>query len=67
MGMVAIWFSSAESFEQTDNAPLTCLMWNLVKIGQTISVKKTLKDNTILYMYIAHGAINPQGINFDWN
>ena len=28
-------------------------MWNLVKIGQAVSEKKTFKDYEILYMYIA--------------
>ena len=30
-------------------------MWNLVKIGQTDSEKKTFKDYEKLYMYIANG------------
>ena len=30
-------------------------MWNLVKIGQAVSEKKTFKDYKILYMYIAKG------------
>ena len=42
---------------------------NLVKIAQAISEKKTLKNNTILYMYIAQGQeqITPRGQNFDCN
>ena len=28
-------------------------MWNLVKIAQAVSEKKTFKNYTILYMYIA--------------
>ena len=40
-----------------------------VKIAQVVSVKKTLKIYTILYMYIAQGQgqINPRGQNFDCN
>ena len=54
--MADILFNDAEPFEQTDNTPSTeGLMWNLVKIGQTVSEKKMFKDYKILYMYIAHG------------
>ena len=31
------------------------LMWNLVKIGQVVSEKKTFKDFMVLYLYIAQG------------
>ena len=38
-------------------------MWNLVKIGRAVSEKKTIKDYTILYMYIGQGQgqITPVG------
>ena len=41
-------------------------MWNLVKSAQAVSEKKTFKDSTILYMYIAQGQgqITPQGTKF---
>ena len=43
--MVVILFYNAEPFEQTVNTPLTeDPMWNLVKIGQMVSVKMTFKD-----------------------
>ena len=46
-------FNDAELFEQIDYIPSTeGLMWNLVKIGQAVSEKKTFKDYKILYMYI---------------
>ena len=43
-------------------------MWNLVKIGQAVSEKKTFQDFMILYLYIAQGQeqITPGG-NFDPN
>ena len=28
-------------------------MWNMLKIGQAVAEKKTLKDYMILYLYIA--------------
>ena len=56
MGMVDILFNDAEQFEQTDNTPSTeSPVWNLVKIGQAVSEKKTFKDYDILYMCIAQG------------
>ena len=56
MGMVDILFSDAEPFEQIDNTISTkSPVWNLVKIGQAVSEKKTFKDYDILYMYIAQG------------
>ena len=66
MGIAAILFKGAEPFEETVNTLSTeGPMWNLVKIAQAIS-KKTFKNNTILYMYIAHGQgqITPRGQNF---
>ena len=51
--MAAILFYSTESFEQTDNTPSSDgPMWNLVKIGQAVSEKKTFNYYAILYMYI---------------
>ena len=47
--MVAILFNGPEPFEQIGNTLLTDdPMWNLVKIAQAVSEKKT-------YMYIAQG------------
>ena len=44
MGMVAILFNDAEPLEQIYNMPLTeGPIWNLVKTGQTVSEKKTIK------------------------
>ena len=54
--MAAILFN--EPFEQIDNTPSTeGQTWNLVKIGQANSEKKTFKDyeNLYMYMYIAQG------------
>ena len=46
-------------------------MWNLVKIAQVVSEKKTFKYYTILYMcmYIVQGQgqITPRGQNFEYN
>ena len=70
MGMVAIWFKGMEPFEQIGNTLSTeGPMWNLVKISQVVSEKKTFKNYTILYVYIAHGQeqITPRGQNFDYN
>ena len=56
MGMATILFNSAEPFEQTGKTFSTeGPMWNLVKIVQAVSEKKTFKKYTILYMYIALG------------
>ena len=56
MGIAAILFHGAEPLKQIANIPLTeGPMWNLVKIGQAISEKKTFKHFTILYMYTAQG------------
>ena len=58
MGMAAISFNGTEPFEQPDNDPSTeGFMWNLVKIGQDVSKKKTFKDYVIIYMYIAQRQI----------
>ena len=52
MGIAAILFNAAEPFEQFVNNPSTeGSMRNLMKIGQTVSDKKTFKDYTILYVY----------------
>ena len=54
MGMAAILFNDAEPFEQTVNSLSTeDPMWILVKTVQAVSEKRTFKDFTILYMYIA--------------
>ena len=51
--MAAILFNGVETFEQIVNVPSTeGPMWNLLKIGQTDSEKKTFKDYMILYLYI---------------
>ena len=48
MGMAAILLNSAKSFEKIVNIPSTeGPMWNLVKIGQTVS-EKMFKDFMIL-------------------
>ena len=55
MGMVATLFSGADPFEQIVNILSTeGSMWNLVKTAQVVS-EKTLKNHTILYMYVAQG------------
>ena len=41
MVMVAILFNGAEQFEQIVNIRTEGPMWNLVKIGQVVSEKKT--------------------------
>ena len=46
MGTVAILFDGAEPFEQIGNTLLTGPIWNLVKIAQTLSEKKTFKNYT---------------------
>ena len=70
MGMAAILFNCAEPFEQISKTLLKGgPMWNLVKIAQTVSEKKTFKNYTILYMYIAQGQgqITLWGQKFDYN
>ena len=55
----------AEPFEQADNTLSTeGPMLNLVKIAPAVSENKTLKNYTILHMYIAQGQDNPQGTKF---
>ena len=55
MGMAAILFNGAEPFEQIVNIPSTeGHIWNMVTIDDAVS-EKTLKDFTILYVYIAQG------------
>ena len=49
MGIEAILFNGAEPFEEIVN------MWNLKKMCQAVSEKKTFKDFMILYLYIAKG------------
>ena len=57
--MVAILFNGAESFEQIEQIVNTLStedsMWNVAKTAQVVSEKKTFKNYTILYMYIAKG------------
>ena len=72
MGMVSILISSARAFEQIVNIPSTeGPVLNLVKIGQSVSEKKTFKDYMSLYMYEykakGQGQITPMGQNFDCN
>ena len=67
MGMAAILFNGAESFEQIVNTLFTRKPHViLVKIAQAVSEKK-FKNYTILYLYIAqgNGQITPWGQNFD--
>ena len=55
MGMAAILINGAEPFEKIVNTLSTKgLTWNQVKIVQAVS-EKTVKNYTILYMYIAQG------------
>ena len=44
-------------------------MWNKVKTAQAVLEKKTFKNYTILYMYIAQGQgqITLRGQNVDFN
>ena len=70
MDIVTILFNGAEPFEQIDNILSTeSPMWNLVKIAQTVSEKKTFKIYLILYMYMAQGQgqTTLRGQNFDYN
>ena len=68
--MAASLFNGAESFEQIVNTLSTeDLMRNLVKIARAVSEKKTFKDFTILYLYIAQGQVQiiPRGQKYDCN
>ena len=66
MVMVAILFNGAETTEQIGYTSLTeGPMWNLVKIDQAVSDKKTFKVYMILYMYIAQE--QGQGQSIDCN
>ena len=52
MGKAAILFNGSETFQQIVKILSTeGPMWNLVKIAQAISEKKTFKYYTILYTY----------------
>ena len=66
MDMAAILFNGTELFKQNWNTLSTeGPMWNLVKIAQAVSEKKTFKNYTILYMYIQGArADNPQETKF---
>ena len=56
MGMDAIFFNGKEPFDQIVNILSTeGPIWNVMKIVQAVSEKKTFKDFTISYMYIAQG------------
>ena len=66
IGMAATLFNGAEPFEQIVNILSTeGPMWNLEKTVQVVSEKKTFKDFTILYMYIAQGQGQIAPKNFD--
>ena len=70
MDMMAILFNGTEPFKQIGKTLSTeGPMGNLVKIAQVISVEKTFKSYTILYMNIAQGQgqIIPRGHTFDYN
>ena len=70
MGMAAILLSCAEPLERIGNILLTeGPMWNLVKIAEAVSEKKTFKNHKILYTYIAQwqGQITRRGQNLDYN
>ena len=55
MDMAAILFNCAELFEQIGNNLSTEGPCEIVKTAQAVSEKKTFKNYTILYMYIALG------------
>ena len=66
-GLLVKWW---ELFEQIGNTLSTeGPMWNLVKIAQGVSEKKTFKNYTILYMHLAQrqGQITPRELNFEYN
>ena len=68
--MATILFNGTQPLIQIVNTLSTeGPMRNLVKIAQAIFEKKTFKNYTILYMYIAQGQgqITPRGQNFDCN
>ena len=70
MDMAAILFNGAETFEQIGKTLSTeGPIWNLMKIAKEVSEKKTFKNYTIQYMYIAQGQgqITLRGQNFDYN
>ena len=63
MGMAAIMFMGGEPFKELVSILSTeGPMWNLLKIDQAVSEKKTYKNYAILNMYIAQGQwqINPR-------
>ena len=68
MGKAANLFNDAEPFEQSFNIPSTeGPIWNLLKIGQVVSKKKTFKDIMVLYIAQGQGQITPKGQKFDPN
>ena len=65
--MAATLFTGVEPFDQIVNTPSTeDPMWNLVKIAQAVSEKKTFKDYMIFVHVCSPGttADNPQGTKF---
>ena len=70
MGMADILLYGAEPFEQIGKTLLKeDPMWNLIEIAQALSEKKTFKNYTILYMYIApwQGQTTLRGQNVNYN
>ena len=70
MGMTTNLFNGVEPFKQIVNTLLTeGSMWNLLKIAQSISEKKTFKKihNSIYVHSPGARADNPQEQNFDCN
>ena len=56
MDIAAVLVNGPEPFEQIGNTLSTeGPVWNLVKIAQAVSVLKTFKNYTILYMFITQG------------
>ena len=67
MGITAILFDGAEPLEQIGITFLTeGPMWNLVKIAQAVSEKKTFKI-TCVYIAQRQRQITPRGQKCDYN
>ena len=66
MGIAAILFNGAESFEQIVNTLSTSPMWNREKIAQAVSEMKTFKNYTIfIHVYSPEASSDkPQGTKF---
>ena len=59
MGMAAVLFDGAEPFEQIGNILLTeGPMWNLVKIAQAVSEKKTFSGQFWIIPRIVNRDLN---------